>query len=105
MGQIGNHAYANRVTNSAHDNRNGRRRSFCRERRRRAPAQDHVDRNRNQLGRQRGLSVVVSFRRAIIEPDISSFDPAELAQVLSEALDRAQPPGREHANAVDLFRS
>jgi hypothetical protein len=84
--QIGNHAHANRVPNSAHDNRNCRRRSFCCERRRRAPGQDQVDRNRNQLGRQRGLSVIVSFRRAIIEPDISFLDPAELAQTLSEAL-------------------
>src|SRR5262249_20153807 len=59
---------------------------------------------RHQLGRQRGLARVVSFRRAIIEPDVSSFDPAELAQARFEALDRVRSLWGEHTDPVDLFR-
>ena len=58
----------------------------------------------NELGRQRRIAAVVALRPAIIEPDVFSFDPAEPAQPLLEALDRAQRRRSKHPDAPYLCR-
>src|SRR6516162_5652315 len=90
MGQIGNDAGVESSSDRTHDDGYRAGGFLGRERGRRPPGDDYVDLERDQLGGQRRITGVVAFGPAIGEPDVLSLAPAELAQALSEAVDRAQ---------------
>src|SRR6516225_3240347 len=103
MGEIGNDVIAEGGSDRAyHDGY----RPGCflgRERCRRPPGDNHIDLERDQLGRQRRITGVVAFGPAIGEPDILSLAPAELAQALSEAVEWLERSRGENADLPHLI--
>src|SRR6516225_4702820 len=104
MGEIGNDVIAEGGSDRAyHDGY----RPGCflgRERCRRPPGDNHIDLERNQLGRQRRITSVVAFGPAIGEPDILSLGPAELAQAFSEAVEWLERRRGENADPLQPGR-
>ena len=59
----------------------------------------------NQLGRQRGMSIVPPFGVASLEEEVLARDPAEFAKALPQhLLHRRSGRVPEHADAIDLPR-
>src|SRR6516162_9450202 len=102
MGEIGNDVIAGSGSDRAyHDGY----RAGCflgRERCRRPPGDNHIDLERDQLGRQRRITGVVAFGPAIGELDILSLAPAEFAQALSEAVEWLERSRGENADLPHL---
>src|SRR6516165_11803367 len=103
MGEIGKDAGVESSSERTHDDGYGRGRPLRRERCRRPPGDNHIDLERDQLGRQRRITGVVAFGPAIGEPDILSLAPAELAQALSEAVEWLERSRGETADLPHLI--
>ena len=80
MGEIGKDAGVESSSERTHDDGYRPGGFLGRERCRRPPGDNHIDLERNQLGRQRRITSVVAFGPAIGELDILSLAPAELWQ-------------------------
>src|SRR5262249_27012286 len=76
----------NRITDTDHDDGDGRRRFLGRIRRRRAVGRNQVHRTANELGRDRREPVWCPLAIAVLIGEVLAFDVSELAQGLPEGL-------------------
>ena len=85
---IGDKAHFHRIAAGREDNRNRRRRFFCRKRCRRAGGRDDRNLTADEIGGQVGQPVVMALRPAVLDHDIPSLDEAHRVQAPSEFADK-----------------
>src|SRR5262249_48176991 len=88
--KAGHQTKLDRVTADRENDRNGRRCSFGRERRRSAlDRNDHGYLAANQIGRQRRQSVQLTLRPAVLHCDIAALDIVGFFETLPDRVERA----------------
>src|SRR5215211_1614141 len=101
MRKAGHETDSNRVS-ADHDDWDCAGRLLNSEARRRAPGDDGVGRQANQLGGKGGIALCATVREPVLEMHVLFFDVAEPAQPISQAFERRPRLIGKNANATDL---
>src|SRR5438128_5584601 len=100
MGKAGHEADGNWVS-ADHDDRDHVGRLLGSEARRRAPGDDGIGRQANQLGGKGGIALRTALREAVLEMQALLFDVAEPAHPVAQAFEWWPRLIGENADATD----